>query len=232
MATNMLKSKRAINIVSIAFAVTEILLWLVILLGGGRVLQFLSVVLAAAVSFLFFENKKEVISTEIALIFTCLADLCLVILDPIRQIPAMLFFSVTQLCYAVRLYQEERSERRKSYHVLTRVALTVILEGLMLAVLHDDADALTAITMFYFANLVLNSAFAFLSGRSKLFSIGLLCFIACDIFVGLGVLFTDYLALSEESVFYKIIHPDFNIVWFFYVPSQTLIALSLKKQNI
>ena len=37
----------------------------------------------------------------------------------------------------------------------------------------------------------------------------------------------DYIAISKESLLYRITHPSFDLVWAFYVPSQTLIALSL-----
>ena len=208
------------------FAAAELSLWIAVMHGGGAVLQFSSVILAFLASVFFFKKNTSVISTETALLFTVLADLCLVILNPIRQLPAMLFFSITQISYAVRLYNEESNPERKKYHVVLRIILCTALEASMLMALRSQADALTAITMFYFANLASNAYFAFKAGKSRLFAIGLLLFIACDLFVGLNVLFSDYLFINESGMLYEIINPPFNAVWFFYIPSQTLIALS------
>ena len=65
-------------------------------------------------------------------------------------------------------------------------------------------------------------------GKNKLFPIGLVLFLLCDTIIGLQMATGVYLPISEHSVIYKIIFTDFNLAWFFYLPSQVCIALSGK----
>ena len=39
----------------------------------------------------------------------------------------------------------------------------------------------------------------------------------------------SYISVSTQSFIYKLLDVDFNLAWVFYVPSQTLIGLSLAK---
>ena len=70
------------------------------------------------------------------------------------------------------------------------------------------------------------------SSKSILFPIGLLFFVCCDFFVGLSVLATDFLILEEGSILYSLNNIGVNMAWVFYVPAQTLLALSVNEKRL
>ena len=80
--------------------------------------------------------------------------------------------------------------------------------------------------------LIENIIFAFKQKESSiLFPIGLLLFACCDLQVGLIVLNSSYINIENNLILNFIVDPPFNLVWLFYVPSQTLIALSIIKDK-
>ena len=115
-------------------------------------------------------------------------------------------------------------------HICVRIAAILLLVAIAFAILGGKPDAVSIISMIYFANLATNIAFAFVHhDRYLIFAIGLLSFALCDIFVGLGVLVNDYLRLGRDNFLWQMTHSGFNFIWFFYVPSQTLISISTNK---
>ena len=210
---------------SVAFALAEAILFFAIQLTGGTLctsLCYASVLLALIHAMYVFFKKARGILIVVALIFTALADYCLVVMEESPRVLAMVFFSVAQIVYAVKI---THGVRRYRLHIVLRIAAVLILEGLMLAVLGTSADALSVITMFYFANLTLNLAVC-VARKYSILALGMLAFLLCDVFVGLGVLASDYLSVAENTFLYAITHTGINLVWLFYVPSQTLISLS------
>ena len=102
------------------------------------------------------------------------------------------------------------------------------------AVLKQRTDALALVSMLYYANLILNVVFAFADFRKHaLLSIGLLLFLFCDTVIGLSML-DGYLAIPQDALIYRFIHPGFDLAWACYLPSQVLITLSLldKRKSI
>ena len=77
----------------------------------------------------------------------------------------------------------------------------------------------------YFANLLINAIFAFADEGISCFSLGLFCFILCDVFVGLSMLH-PYLPLTEGTLLYRMAHPGINMAWVFYIPTLTLLGAS------
>ncbi len=63
-------------------------------------------------------------------------------------------------------------------------------------------------------------------GQNSLFAIGLVLFLLCDTVIGLQVASGGYLPIGEGTLLYKIIFAPFHLSWFFYLPSQVLIALT------
>ena len=53
----------------------------------------------------------------------------------------------------------------------------------------------------------------------------------CDTVIGLQVAAGGYLPIGEGSLLHKIIFMDFFLSWFFYLPSQILIALSATRRG-
>lgn len=212
------------------FLLTELTLGILLQLLPGRAATwcaYAAVLLACLFAFLFFSRTKRYLFTQAALLATVCADYFLVLRGAEQKLIAMLFFSVTQLCYFARIYFAENREKRRTVHVILRILVPILTLALTLAVLGKSADAVATVSMFYFANLLLNIVFAFLLGeKPPIFAVGLLLFAFCDVFVGLSLL-DGYLPITKGSFIYRLAHPGFNLAWVFYVPSQALLALSL-----
>lgn len=173
--------------------------------------------------FVLLINKRSYL-IFIAQIFTLCADICLLAFTPQKQILSMIFFSLTQIFYAIYLL---RYYKEKFLTIIIRLILIILAETLTLMVLKEKADALSLISLFYFANLISNILFAFIKIRKlPLFAVGLLLFSFCDILVGLSTAIGVYIFVDTNSFIYKLAYPGFNLIWTFYVPSQTLISLS------
>ena len=140
----------------------------------------------------------------------------------------MLCFSVTQICYFLRLYLSHGSKRARRAHLTVRCIAVLAALALTVLVLGEGADVLSLVSLFYYSNLILNLAVAVLQiRRSPLFPSALLLFLLCDTVIGLQVMADSYIPSFTESALYPLLYPDFNLAWAFYLPSQALIPLSL-----
>ena len=231
----MLKFKKTtLNIFIALFILVEIVLTVLVQVTSSKtntVISFLAIVLACLFAFVMFSKTKDYILTQIALLTTVCADIFLVVLDPIVQIPAMIFFSITQLCYFIRIYMLQDNKKERICHLIIRVIVIVIALIATSIVLKENTDFLSMISMFYYANLLTNIIFSFFIKKNYLLTLGLIFFACCDLFIGLNVLAESYLGVEDGSLIDKLINIDFNIAWLFYVPSQTLLALSIYKEK-
>ena len=231
----MLKKRVTWGVLTVIFVLVELVLAICLQTVGGReadLCRYAVVVLACLFCFLFFERKPAYFLTQLALICTVGADYFLVASLETKQLPAMLFFSVTQLAYFARLYLEDPSKRRRVVHLILRVALSVVALILTLTVLGEDADAVALVSMFYYANLILNLVFAFLDFKAQyLMAVGFLLFLLCDTVIGLSFL-KNYIALSSDLWVNSLFSMEFDLAWAFYAPSQVLLALSLLPKRL
>lgn len=231
----MIKNKKLLVALAAAFLVAESVLGLLLQVAQDKIsinLRYTAVILACIFCAFLAEKSLSFLFTQIALLCTVGADFFLVYLDEIRQLPAMIFFSVVQIAYFLRLYFEDESITRKKVHVIVRVTISFAIIIITTAVLGKSADALSSVSMFYYANLVLNAIFAFISfKKNPIFAIGLLLFILCDTVIGFSLIDT-YLPLSGDSFIYKIIYPGFDLAWAFYLPSQALLSISLLPKRL
>ena len=192
----------------------------------GMHFSYLSVLFAFLFCFLFIGRYPAYIFTQIALLFTVAADTILVFQHSDYTTLAMCFFSVTQVAYAIRLHTVMPAGVRP-YHLAARVLFSSLAIGAVLVVVGKAADALAVISLFYFANLVLNAAFAFADFRKNpLLAIGLFLFVLCDIFVGFSML-GGYLSLPDTRFVRFLVSPPINMAWVFYLPSQAILGISL-----
>ena len=225
----MLKKSHKI-ISSIAFIIIEVVLWCLILTIDGnanKYLSFSSVLLAFLFSLPFIGLKKHGYLTQIALLFTVTADVFLVLLDVQNKSVAMTSFSVVQIAYFIRICLETKNKKVNLINLIVRVVLSVAIEIITLLVLKENVDYVSLISMFYYVNLILNVVFAFvIIKKVPLLAIGLLCFLLCDTFVGLSMAIGTYISISANTWIYNVVFAPFNFIWFFYVPSQALLALS------
>ena len=159
---------------------------------------------------------------------TLCADFFLVVMDPIQRLWGMVFFLAAQLCYATALHRQKPVR----WLVFFRLGLTALAITIAVAVLGKATDLLALISICYYANLITNIIAAFSQWqKSRLLPIGLVLFLLCDTVIGLQVAAGGYLPIPESSWLYQLIFSGFNLVWFFYLPSQVLIVLSLRYQK-
>ncbi len=229
------KKRTALLTATALFLATEALLGFLLQVADGVaviVCQFTAVVLACLFSLVFAERSAAFLLTQLGLVYTVCADYFLVVLDPIQQLTAMLFFSVTQMAYAARLFLDSDGRRQRICQISVRAALSVFAIALTAWVLRGSTVPLALVSLFYYATLIGNVIFAFAQGkRNLLFALGLLLFLCCDTLIGLSCL-GQYFPIAEDSALYTVIHPGFNLAWAFYVPSQTLLALSLLPKRL
>lgn len=214
---------------AVLFLLIELPLYHMILTTGGDILvysSFFSIVVCFVYG-LIWAGKEPL--TVAGLACTVAADLFLVVCDPIQRTWGMVFFLMAQSLYAVRLHRVIASR----VFLGLRVGILCLGAAVAWILLGEKTDLLAILSILYYANLILNIFAAFSRFKTeKLVAVGFLLLILCDTVIGLQVACGAYLPISEGSVIYKIIFMDFHLSWFFYLPSQVLLALSvgLKKR--
>lgn len=224
----MIKNKKVLVVAAALFCAVETALGVLLQRApNGNYYAFSSVALACVFFLLFAERSLSYFITQIALISTVCADYFLVLLPVRKQLIAMVFFSVVQIAYFLRIYLEDENRKRRIWNIASRGLLSAIAMVVTVCVLGASTDALALVSIFYYANLIINTLFAFLNfKKNAVLAAGLLLFICCDTLIGLSLL-DMYFPIPQDSSLYAIIHPGFDLAWACYLPSQTLIALSL-----
>ena len=225
--------KNQIILISL-FVLLETVLCIAVQITTGLILtavSFGAVVLAFVFSLITLKKDFNNILISFGLLTSVIADIFLVVINPRIQNIAMISFSITQIFYFIRIYLNTIDKKIKIIHIITRIFIIVLSIFLTIVVLKEKTDFLSIISIFYYANLLLNVVFSICIKKFKIFSIGLICFALCDMFIGLNILCSAYIKISEGSLLYFLANPNFNFAWLFYVPSQTLIALSCIKSN-
>lgn len=211
----------------VAFLAVELLLYGLILTTGGKLLvwsEFVSIILCFLFALLSFKDPMMIGG----LAFTMCADFCLVMSQPIQQLWGMVFFMIAQTFYAVLLH----SQRLPKSLLTLRMILTVAVEIVAVLILGENTDALALVSMCYYVNLIMNMVCAFARFKhNRLMAFGFVLFILCDTVIGLQVAAGGYLPIPEGSFVHNIIFSGFHLSWFFYLPSQVLLALSARKKR-
>lgn len=222
---NWLKNNKR-KILLTLFLMTEAVLYGLILTSGGKLLiwsEYISIILCFLFSLFCFQ--KPLLIGGLAL--TLCADFCLVICDPIQQLWGMVFFLGAQCLYAILLHRQ----RLPRGLLAARIGLSVAVEAVAVAILGENVDALALVSMLYYVNLIMNMICAFVRFRNnRLLAVGFMLFILCDTVIGLQVAAGGYLPIAEGSWLHSLIFSGFHLSWFFYLPSQVLIALSGRKK--
>ena len=225
--------KKGIKIAAlVAFATIEAAIYVVIHTADSRYFPpfaYASVVLAFAFSFLSLAYGAQRIGwfVRAGFLFTLGADLCLVVLIPTRELAGVCLFIPAQLLYGAYVACTIGKGRVNTAHVITRAVASLLGIVLPLIVLGSGADLLSVVSVFYYAQLVVNLVFSFFSRKLRIFSLGLVLFALCDLSIGLSELARGYLGADPGSILYTITHTGVNLAWVFYLPSQVLISASL-----
>lgn len=205
------------------FLTLELILYILILTTGGEVLvasSYGAIVLCFLFALLHIRSGDRLIIG--GLLCTVMADWFLVVCSPIRQLWGMIFFLGAQGLYALRLHRPNPSP----ILLAARAALTAVAVLVAVIVLGEKTDALALVSICYYANLIVNIVAAFARFReNRSFAVALALFILCDTVIGLQMAAGVYLPIEEGSLLRRIIFMDFHLPWFFYLPSQVLIAL-------
>ena len=178
-------------------------------------------------------NGRDGNLIRIAMLFTLVADYYLVRLRPPMNLAGVAVFLGTQLFIFLHILVNDENRRARTVHIILRVAVTAVLILAAYLTLGDGVDLLALISVIYYGNLCINALFAHRSGRGgAILTIGLILFALCDINVGLARLNDMYLGgFPEGSLLYELLHTELDLVWIFYIPSQTLIPLSILRRE-
>lgn len=218
-------NKRSRNILTACFLLIECILCHFVLTSGGDVFTvtaYSGIILCFLFALLCGSKSDPLIVA--GLLCTVSADFFLVVCSPRQQLWGMVFFLGAQTLYAIHL----RRKRKNNVILLIRIALIAAIEIVAIIILGSKLDALAVVSVCYYANLFMNIVAAFTQWqKNKLLPIGLVAFILCDTVIGLQVAAGGYLPIAEGSALHSFLFMDFNLAWFFYLPSQVLIALSI-----
>lgn len=163
----------------------------------------------AALRSLKTADGREKLLTALALSFTALADYNLIF--TLNNVAGLAWFILAQACHALRL----RLCGGK-WRLPLRLAALALTIGILF-LLKAQNDTVSCMAAVYFSVLLSNCVQAFSDGP-KLFALGLLLFIGCDVCVGFFNLDLRLPAAAENFAAIG--------MWLFYLPSQVLIALS------
>ena len=166
-------------------------------------------------------NKDNLFYSS-GLMFTVMADLCLVLCDPTQRLGGMIFFLIVQSMYSIKLHTITKSK----LILVIRLSLVILLELICYIVLKDNIDLLVIVSLAYYVMLFMNIIESLLNFKdNKILPIGLTLFLLCDTVIGLQVMSDMFLKINESSFIYILIFSNFDLAWFFYLPSQVLISL-------
>ncbi|MBQ7307127.1 MAG: hypothetical protein IJW82_01195 [Clostridia bacterium] len=175
-------------------------------------------------SFFAINDNKNSIYSQIALFFTMIADVFLVLCNPPLKEVAMISFSIVQILYfVINLLLSNKCNLKNSITIRIVICSFILLS--VVIVLNKNLDFLALISVFYYINLVCNVIMAFKNKNAPLiFKLGLLLFLFCDTVIGLQSLET-YINFNLDFL----LTLNFDLVWLFYLPSQVLLSLSAFK---
>jgi len=224
------KTKKTLFLITVDFILLEIIFAFLMHNIGGMfsVFSYIYIIAACIFCFLFKEKTNDYIFTQLGLIGTLGADFFLVLLPFQIRLPGMIFFSAVQIFYFLRLYTTDINKTRRKIHLILRIVASVLTVTAAFLVLGFNADPVAVISVFYYANLLLNAVFAFLDFENTgIFAIGLLCFVISDTVIGFHEI-DDYIGRDPVvmEVMKHIKRSKIDLIYGFYLPAQALIAMS------
>ena len=186
--------------------------------------------LAVAAAMIWFYRDADAVILTCALVFTAISDLFILVLDDYYQI-GLITFIATQSVYLYRLYRDRMNKIK--FTLLVRVLLAGLLLAVVDVIMSEDGgiNFMLAEVCVYIVMLAGNVVDAFIlckrGLKNILFAVGLLLFLCCDICVGLdnavGIIGLNLGAAGGPIQF---------LIWVFYMPSQVLITLSVKRGGL
>ncbi|MDE7082130.1 MAG: tyrosine-protein phosphatase [Clostridia bacterium] len=179
--------------------------------------------LAFAAAGIFF-YKKDGVLVAVALVFTAISDLFILVLNTYYEVGISTFI-VVQVIHFFRIYLI--SGKKPYISLAVRAGVVVVLLTVLgaLGMLNSPVVVLSSI---YFPQLLINAVdSAFLIKINKkyiLLFVGLVLFTVCDICVGIDN--TSTLGLNISADIQNFVH---GTIWTVYLPAQVCIVLSERK---
>ncbi|WP_310604597.1 lysoplasmalogenase family protein [Anaerosporobacter sp.] len=178
-----------------------------------------------------YSKKKERSAYILAgLFFTVISDYFLLFTKDFAW--GMLSFCVTQTMYSIYCSKDKRQ------FLIKEVIQICAIGGIMLVlpqVVFIKIDIVIIVSAYYFIHLLSNVLFSWICSKEgryrKLFAIGMTLFLLCDIHVAMYNA-GSYLNVSSSHVYQKIYEVATVAMWFYYLPSQVLIAMVGRKNLI
>lgn len=181
------------------------------------------------------QNTKDHIWLCCALAFTVVSDIFILLTD--YYFYGVLTFIIAQQLYGIRIDELYEREKNSSVSRIKSVIIRLLYQTalgfsvyIMLLLTDVNCDALLTVSIFYFISICFNvvrSLKLSVHYRERkdirIFAYGMLLFLLCDINVGLFNI-SDFLPVG--SAYTMIYNISSILMWFFYAPSQVLIALS------
>ncbi|MFT4143105.1 MAG: lysoplasmalogenase family protein [Mobilitalea sp.] len=178
---------------------------------------------------------------KLALLFTVISDLFLLVLD--IQLIGVITFILVQIFYGLRISILKNQDLVKDFtmRIIFQTSITLLIV-FILKQLDVLINSLLIVTIFYFIYILTNTILIIITAAAKpksnrlsirLFTIGMVLFLLCDINVGLFNM-TAFVTMPENisSLLYSF---SAVLMWTFYAPSQVLLAYSAQaaaKENI
>lgn len=177
--------------------------------------KYLSILLCPAVAYFLSRgaaDKRDSLLLIAALSVTCAADAFLLLLS--RPVPGIVIFCVVHLIY-IRRY------RKRACYPVAAIALLAVAACFAANALWRGFPLMQALASVYGPLLLAASLSGFTAPLPKIsrrfITIGMSLFLLCDIHVAL------FNTLPAGNPYYPIAA---FLMWFFYLPSQVLLALS------
>jgi hypothetical protein len=193
-------------------------------------LKYISILLCFILALITMRHSISPVDSfllQSGLFMTTLADLCLLILNHFTL--GVAIFCAAQIIYCIRYYPS------KAYSTVVRFLITfevIAILYILLSIFTKSLDTLFVLAFAY--SLCLTTSFILSikackrnllpSPNKYMVVVGMLLFLLCDINVGL----TSAIKLmnSQSLLLSHIYNISAFLIWFFYLPSQVLLAMS------
>lgn len=177
-------------------------------------------------------DKKERGVLRIALFFTVLADICLLLIDAYEI--GIIFFLIVQFCYLYRLYLLDyiiSIKKQVCYCFFLWCGLIFFLFFVNILI-----DIVLLLSVLYFIMIAWNTGITIVYWKKNwMFSMGMCLFLCCDINVGLYNInqYIPEVILASNVILEKLMDYSKVAMWAFYLPAQVLLISSIwnKKSN-
>lgn len=168
------------------------------------------------------QGKRDSQYILLGLFFTCIADFFLILRNSLYEAGITAFF-FAQCCYFIYLTVQWNQEKRTHSFKLRIIIAGILSIAVMVKARQFSMFALvvTLYGVFFIGNV---KAAVMEFRKHKLYTVGLVLFILCDICVGVSNLEMAGIQNPLKYVF-------FELVWCFYIPSQVCIALSIERKS-